>query len=222
MRVLRAVEHYYEHVKFLAQNRHVDVVVCVIPENLYQRIAGEGPPVEETLGAEVEIYEELNFRRALKARTMPFAKPLQLVRQVSLDETKVAGQQDDATKAWNFCTALYYKSGPTIPWKLDKDNARASSCAVGISFYRSRDRLTLSTSLAQLQQCDLKIFNRTTAYIGGAECMHYIFGISRGQTVCSRQVGGRAMPAAWKTRPTCPETGVRVVMRLPSFSMVAF
>ena len=149
-RVLRAVEHYYEHVKFLAQNRHVDVVVCVIPENLYQSIAIEGPPGEESLEAEVEIYEELNFRRALKARTMPFAKPLQLVRQVSLDKAKVAGQQDDATKAWNFCTALYYKSGPTIPWKLDQDNARASSCAVGISFYRSRDRMTLSTSLAQI------------------------------------------------------------------------
>ena len=149
-RVHHAVEHYYEHIKFLAQNRHVDVIVCVIPENLYEGIAIEDPPDEETLEAEVEVYEELNFRRALKAKTMRFAKPLQLVRQVSLDETKVAGQQDDATKAWNFCTALYYKSGPTIPWKLDQDSARASSCAVGISFYRSRDRLTLSTSLAQI------------------------------------------------------------------------
>ena len=149
-RVLSAIELYYEHVKFLAQNRHVDVVVCVIPNNLYEAIANEEPPGEETLEAEVEIHEELNFRRALKAKTMPFAKPLQLVRQVSLDGTKVAGQQDDATKAWNFCTALYYKSGPTIPWKLDQDNSRASSCAVGISFYRSRDRQTLSTSLAQI------------------------------------------------------------------------
>ena len=149
-RVFHAVEHYYEHIKFLAQNRHVDVIVCVIPENLYEGIAIEDPPDEETLEAEVEVYEELNFRRALKAKTMRFAKPLQLVRQVSLDETKVAGQQDDATKAWNFCTALYYKSGPTIPWKLDQDSAKASSCAVGISFYRSRDRLTLSTSLAQI------------------------------------------------------------------------
>ena len=29
------------------------------------------------------------------------------------------------------------------------------------------------------------------------------------------------MPAAWKTRPTYPETGVRVVTRLPYFSIVA-
>lgn len=81
---------------------------------------------------------------------MPLGKPLQLLRQVSLDEAKVSGQQDDATKAWNFCTALYYKSGPTIPWKLEQDTARASSCAVGISFYRSKDRRTLNTSLAQI------------------------------------------------------------------------
>ncbi|MXW52185.1 MAG: hypothetical protein F4X81_14995 [Gammaproteobacteria bacterium] len=149
-RVREAVELYYEHIKFLAQNRHVDVVVCVIPKKLYEGVASEDPPREHTLATEVEAYEELNFRRALKAKAMPFAKPLQLVLDVSLNAARVAGQQDDATKAWNFCTALYYKSGPTIPWKLNQDNARASSCAVGISFYRSRDRRTLSTSLAQI------------------------------------------------------------------------
>lgn len=149
-RALKAIDCYYENIKFLAQNRHVDVIVCVIPENLYKVIATEEPIGEETLEDKEEKYQELNFRRALKTRAMPLGKPLQLIRQVSLDETKVSGQQDDATKAWNFCTALYYKSGPTIPWKLDQDSARASSCAVGISFYRSRDRQTLRTSLAQI------------------------------------------------------------------------
>ena len=149
-RVASAIDYYYEHIKFLAQNRHVDVIVCVIPEDLYEGIAVAEPPGEETLEAEGEIREELNFRRALKARTMGFGKPLQLVRQASLDPAMVEGQQDDATKAWNFCTAVYYKSGPTIPWKLDQDNAKASSCAVGISFYRSLDRQTLNTSLAQI------------------------------------------------------------------------
>ena len=50
--------------------------------------------------------------------------------------------------------------------------------------------------------------------------MHYIFGISRGQTVCSEVGGGDA--GGLEDASTCPETGVRVVMRLPSFSMVAF
>ncbi|MEZ5573100.1 MAG: hypothetical protein R3E64_13890 [Halioglobus sp.] len=149
-RVQKAIDYYYENIKFLAQNRHVDVIVCVISEPLYKVIATEERSSEDTLEADEPKYEELNFRRALKARAMPFGKPLQLIRQASLDEANVSGQQDDATKAWNFCTALYYKSGPTIPWKLEQDSARASSCAVGISFYRSRDRQTLSTSLAQI------------------------------------------------------------------------
>jgi len=149
-RVRKSIDYYYEQIKFLSQNRHVDVIVCVIPENLFKVIATEDRAGEETLEDKKEVHEELNFRRALKAKAMPLGKPLQLIRQVSLDQLKTAGQQDDATKAWNFCTALYYKSGPTIPWKLDQDNARASSCAVGISFYRSRDRQTLRTSLAQI------------------------------------------------------------------------
>lgn len=150
-RVLKAIDYYYENIKFLAQNRHVDVIVCVIPENLYKKIAIEELHGKDTLEDEDKTpYEELNFRRALKAKAMPLGKPLQLIQQVSLDETKVSDQQDDATKAWNFCTALYYKSGPTIPWKLDQDSARATSCAVGLSFYRSRDRQTLRTSLAQI------------------------------------------------------------------------
>lgn len=148
-RIEAAIELYFENIKFLAQNRHVDVIVCVMPEKLYKVISTEEVKGEETL-EEKTAKEELNFRRALKARAMSLGKPLQLIRQVNLDETKSAGQQDDATKAWNFCTALYYKSGPTIPWKLEQETSRATSCAVGIAFYRSRDRQTLCTSLAQI------------------------------------------------------------------------
>ncbi len=148
-RINKAIDLYYENIKFLAQNRHVDVIVCVIPDDLYNVISSEPKPGEEFLDEE-EIHEELNFRRGLKAKAMHLAKPLQLIRQTSLDPTKKGEQQDDATKAWNFCTALYYKAGPTIPWKLKRDEAKGTSCAVGIAFYRSRDRKTLSTSLAQI------------------------------------------------------------------------
>ena len=148
-RINAAIELYFENIKFLAQNRHVDVIVCVMPEKLFKVISTEEEQGEETL-EESTVREELNFRRALKARAMSFGKPLQLIRQVNLDTNKSAGQQDDATKAWNFCTALYYKSGPTIPWKLEQQTSRAASCAIGIAFYRSRDRQTLCTSLAQI------------------------------------------------------------------------
>lgn len=149
-RVNAAVELYYENIKFLAQNRHVDVVVCVIPDALHKKIAMEEHfEIDETLDSTVVVPGEMNFRRALKAKAMHLGKPLQLIRAVSL-ETNKRGQQDDATKAWNFCTALYYKSGPTIPWKLPQDNSRPSSCAVGIAFYRSKDYQSLNTSLAQI------------------------------------------------------------------------
>lgn len=149
-RINEAVSLYYENVKFLAQNRHVDVIVCVLPEDLFKAVSTEEPRGEALLEDENDNDGELNFRRALKAKSMPLGKPLQLIRQVNLDERKTAGQQDDATKAWNFCTALYYKSGPTIPWKLEQDSSKATSCAIGIAFYRSRDRKSLRTSLAQI------------------------------------------------------------------------
>jgi hypothetical protein len=169
-RVEAAVDLYYREVKFLVQNRTVDVIVCVVPDSLYSKVAidaeaeagdvGEDPSErsdEQQPGTdehededEEELNElEVNFRRMLKARTMALGRPIQIVREHSLG-LDVADQQDGATKAWNFCTALYYKSGQTIPWKMVTDRNRPPVCAVGISFYRSRDRQTLNTSLAQI------------------------------------------------------------------------
>jgi hypothetical protein len=162
-RVEEAVNMYFEQIKFLAQNRSVDVIVCIIPDVLYDKISKEKDiALEETLedepvnedfeGEEKEADDALesNFRRALKAKTMQFAVPLQLVRELSF-EPVVKEQQDEATKAWNFCVALYYKSSrQTIPWKLIIDPNKPSTCYVGIGFYRSRDKKTLHTSLAQV------------------------------------------------------------------------
>lgn len=151
-RISEAVEMYYQHVKFLAQNRVVDVIVCVIPNTLYDMIAREEERSIEETATEEEPNDivETNFRRALKARTMHLGKPLQLMREMSL-ESNAKTQQDDATKAWNFCTAMYYKANPaTVPWKLIANINRPSICFVGIGFYRSRDGRVLNTSLAQI------------------------------------------------------------------------
>ncbi len=150
-RVNQAVELYYRQVKFLAQNRVVDVVVCIIPNDLYDYILKlEKKTSEENIEDETEDdILETNFRRALKAKTMHLGIPLQLIKETSLD-TNSKGQQDDATKAWNFCTAIYYKANKTVPWKLVTNVNRPSVCFVGIGFYRSRDRKILNTSLAQI------------------------------------------------------------------------
>jgi hypothetical protein len=153
-RVDKAVELYYRHIKFLAQNRLVDVIVCVIPDDLYKRMFREEiQPDEPTLDEDDKENEkevrEINFRRSLKARVMHLGKPIQLTISQSLD-SNATGRQDDATKAWNFTTALYYKANQTVPWKLVSNINRPSVCFVGISFYRSRDRKMLHTSLAQI------------------------------------------------------------------------
>ncbi|MGB8214327.1 MAG: hypothetical protein WCE68_12285 [Anaerolineales bacterium] len=153
-RVEKAADLYYRHVKFLAQNRLVDVITCIIPDDLYASIASdEVPPDELTLeedGKEdKKETEEANFRRSLKAKVMHLGKPTQLVISESLDPS-APGRQDDATKAWNFTTALYYKANQTVPWKLVSKPNRPSVCFVGIGFFRSRDKKMLHTSLAQI------------------------------------------------------------------------
>jgi hypothetical protein len=149
-KINEAVEMYYRQVKFLTQHRVVDVVVCIIPNDLYDVIGKEEiSQVEETIDDESEDdILETNFRRALKAKAMHLGKPLQLLKEVTLESDK--RQQDEATKAWNFCTALYYKANQTVPWKLISNVNRPAVCYAGIGFYRSRDRKVLHTSLAQV------------------------------------------------------------------------
>ena len=175
--ILKSVELYYKQIKYLAQHKTVDVIVCIIPDALFDLISNEKEfALEETLEDEKQIEPdadedflsivnktavaddqpdseaslEINFRRALKAKSMHLAVPIQLVREISF-EAVVKEQQDEATKAWNFCTALYYKANrQTVPWKLVTDINKPTACFIGISFYRSRDKKTYNTSLAQV------------------------------------------------------------------------
>lgn len=150
-RIEEAVKLYSDEVRFLTENRNIDVIVCAIPNSLFEKIAfEERNPVEETVeDNSQDDYYEVNFRRSLKAKTMQFGRPIQIIRELSLDENPKS-QQDDATRAWNFCTALYYKASQTVPWKMVSNVNRPSVCYVGIGFYRSRDRNVLNTSLAQI------------------------------------------------------------------------
>lgn len=145
-RVEQAVELYYEQVRFLAENRSVDVIVCVMPNEMFDSITTSASDDDSE---ESEL--EHNFRRILKAKCMHLGTPLQLVREKTILITKQSGdQQDPATKAWNFCTALYYKGNRTIPWRLVEDTAKLRSCYIGVGFYKSRDGETVSSSLAQV------------------------------------------------------------------------
>jgi hypothetical protein len=142
--VLSAVELFAKNIKFLSDIKNCDVVICIIPKAFEGKIVKENKdeePVETTAEDTGEPELEMNFRRALKAKSMQFNTPIQIIREYVLHDDKKS--QDAATKAWNLCTALYYKGLQTIPWKLEVDENRPKVCYVGIGFYRSRDKETI-------------------------------------------------------------------------------
>jgi len=107
-----------------------------------------------SLGLEDAVEGHQNLRRGLKAESMQFGIPTQLIWPRTLDITGrptapgMRQVQDIATRAWNFTTALYHKAGGS-PWRLD--GVRGDVCFVGVSFYREilEANPMLRTSMAQ-------------------------------------------------------------------------
>jgi len=174
-RISDCVNAYYEEIRFLSENRPVDVIICALPDDLFGLISTrvnkassenkvelneENEKIDEsdfkTVKAKSKDEKEKsdfehNFRRQLKAKAMHFGVPLQLAREKVFSVDKSPRDiEDAATRAWNFCTALYYKGIKTIPWRLTEEINKPRTCYVGIGFYRSRDKKVVSTSLAQV------------------------------------------------------------------------
>jgi hypothetical protein len=90
---------------------------------------------------------------------MPLRVPLQLMRSSTFDPKRARKQknkswklrqrQDDASVAWNFFTALYYKAGGT-PWRMVRASTDIEACYVGVAFYRTADGKGIATSVAQV------------------------------------------------------------------------
>jgi hypothetical protein len=107
--------------------------------------------MDPTLGLEEGELVHQNLRRALKAEAMKYEIPTQIVwprtLQLSGERTGQKQSQDIATRAWNFITALYHKSGGT-PWRLAEIEPQV--CFVGVSFYREiAGSTSMRTSMAQ-------------------------------------------------------------------------
>ncbi len=167
-RIKLAVDAYFDHAQYLNDHRSVDVIVCILPNSLveavYRQVKDDNKkPTDEEVEADLtqkairhakeEAKDEIeqNFRRELKARTLiSLDTPIQLVWERTLQEGDGGNNQPEATRAWNFFTALYYKTRESIPWKMVTNPNLPATCYVGISFYRSRDKKTLHTSLAQI------------------------------------------------------------------------
>jgi hypothetical protein len=96
---------------------------------------------EDMQAAELYLYG-VDFHNQLKARLLADQLTTQIVRESSLQNPdpqgvhRVRRMQDEATIAWNLCTAAFYKACGR-PWKLA--NVRAGVCYLGLAFKKSGD-----------------------------------------------------------------------------------
>lgn len=171
---------YLNEIKYLSKNKNPDVIICALSENfitfIQENEVKENDDEEIPTSSETEIdieeisKKEQNFRRYLKAKAMQFNIPIQIVRDRIAKPT--SDMQDEATIAWNFYTAIYYKASGT-PWALIRKDSSETTCYAGISFYKSRDRKVTETSIAQIfnelgkgvilrgEEVELKKYDRT-------------------------------------------------------------
>lgn len=151
---------YLSEIKFLSKNKNPNVILCALSENFITYIQESEDEMsedekndKENNNDESDIDEkeisvkEQNFRRYLKAKAMQYNIPIQIVRDRIAKPT--SEMQDEATIAWNFFTALYYKASGT-PWALVRKDTAETTCYAGISFFKSRDQSTTQTSIAQI------------------------------------------------------------------------
>ncbi|CAN7419574.1 hypothetical protein LJR231_002696 [Phyllobacterium sp. LjRoot231] len=162
-----AVEAYVSEVRSLAeQDRPPQVIVCALPVEVIERVSSlratlDDPDTEEDTFETSRYVDraQSNFRGSLKAGTLNLRIPIQLVWPTTYDNNAVVRRklatlstrkvQDEATRAWNFFCALYYKAGGT-PWRMIREKSDISTTFLGISFFKNIDGSALKTSSAQL------------------------------------------------------------------------
>ncbi len=160
-RVVReAVDMFLSEMRRLTEKASTEVLVCAVPEGLLDYMEQDRPPEDDDAEEEEPAgAKNLDFHNLLKARAMGLGVPIQLLQPSTYDESKRRRQkrraerprrlQDEATRAWNVYTALYYKAGGT-PWRIARDPGELTSCFIGVSFYKTLDRSRLLTSTAQV------------------------------------------------------------------------
>ncbi len=165
--LIRGVELLAAEIRAISEEVRPAVVIVALPPEL----VGLDDDEEETEDAkpkalgdlraekeELAYGSDLDLHHMLKAEAMKFGQPIQIVLPTTYDPTakskgdKLEGNrrlQDEATRAWNLHTALYYKANYR-PWRIVRSANELKTCFVGINFYRSLDKANLMTSMAQV------------------------------------------------------------------------
>lgn len=150
---------YHREIADLYEKGVVDVIVVARPDDLEDDI----PQTKQAGASKVETSTEVSpthvdFHDLLKAYTLGWGIPLQVMRSTTWDPSRQTAKsqsqrssslQDEATRAWNLHTALYYKAGG-VPWRMRRQSADLNSLYVGVSFFHSTDRAEVHTSVAQV------------------------------------------------------------------------
>lgn len=146
--VRESVKLFSEAFKYLSDHTAAKVLLCPVPQQLVELLNPDTRPDKKL---------PPDFHDLLKAETLRL-KPMQMMLPSTADpklarklkiRDQVKSVQDDATRAWNFHTALYYKAHGR-PWRLPRVSSDLKTCFVGISFYRSVDRTRVMVSMAQV------------------------------------------------------------------------
>jgi hypothetical protein len=133
--VIAAADLIASEVAALLERAEPDVILVARPPGVPEGSVGGGGAVG------------INFHDVLKARAISARVPLQIIRPRTWRGGR--GIEDEASRAWNLLTALYYKCGGK-PWRLARDPRRRTRCYVGVSFTRADDDSQLHTSVAQV------------------------------------------------------------------------
>ena len=153
-----AVEAFFNEIQALTeQSTKPDVILCALPLEIISATVN-AVPVQRGEG-EMEENESLNFRGVLKSNCMNLRQPIQILwpttydssiripKKLKMDSDKRV--QDDATRAWNFFTALYYKANG-LPWRLTRNPQHLKTAYIGVSFYRTENDKLVHSSSAQM------------------------------------------------------------------------
>lgn len=168
--LIGGVEMVASEVRAITEHGRPDVVLVALPPELVglddeeeedpDAKAPDPQPEERKSPEEDELAfgTDLDLRNMLKAEVMKFGQPIQIVLPSTYDPEAKAKSgnpggkgrlQDEATRAWNIHTALYYKANYR-PWRITRNSSDLKTCFVGVSFYRSLDKANLVTSMAQV------------------------------------------------------------------------
>jgi hypothetical protein len=179
IRAREVVDLYLKGIEIVSKrDEEFDVLICVVPDEVWKSCRpksfrppeshGPRPHRKKKMGTYMRTTGQMSlsdkwkpddfrlstdFRRQIKARSMQYGMPIQLLRESTLELSNEAdfdrrGLTALSDRAWNLSTALYYKAGGK-PWKLS--TAREGVCYIGISFRLTKQKTGSKTACCAAQ-----------------------------------------------------------------------